>query len=309
MGDNATAIGLDTAFDMGVIPEADRASFGDHKFTNVGDVVSYARDMTAKASAAATITPDSKLDMTGWDGDAIKMFNAKKIDTVGGLRDWAVNGEKLIGSFGQNPMMKPEPGKLVEYFKKHGDVFGVPKEPKDYAWDSRPQMPDGVEWDQKLEDRFRSFFHERGLPNEMFKDFADFGAQLQIDFINNARQQVDVEARETRDALRSEWGAQEARNIEVARFAARNLGLGADVIDKINSEIAAPNTIKLLHALGEKMEGASTISGNGSSLQTSKDIAQQKLNNLDQAALNDAAHANHAQVVAEQERLMAIIHA
>lgn len=301
---------LDTAFDMNAVPEADRTIFGDAKIEKIGDLVNYTRDLHGKATAAPQpFGFDSKLDLSKLDGDTQKMFGAKKIETVQGLIDMAVNGEKMIGSLGGKTMKPPEPGKLVDYFKSNAEQFKVPATADAYDW-KKPDMPEGFEFDDAMEREFKTWAHERGLPSELFQDFGDFGSKMLIGLQQAQAAAVMKEVEVGQSALKQDWGNDFTKNVEIAQMAARQFGLGDDVIGKVNAEIGAPATIKLLHALGSKMDGASLITGDGASAATQKDQAQQKLDAMmGNPALTDSSHPQHATMVAEQERLLKIVSA
>jgi hypothetical protein len=311
-GGNAGALTLDAPFDMGLIPEADRAVFGDAKFTKLGEVVNYAREASQRAAAGGKLTLDAKLDPALFAPDYQKIFGAKKIETVQALADMAVSGEKFIGSMGSKPLAAPEPGKLVDFFTANAEVFAVPKTPDQYEW-NKPQMPDGFEFDDATDKAFREFAHKRGIPGELYQDMADFGAKLLIDRHTAMQNTVALEETAARDALKTEWGADAAKNTEVAQFAARQLGLDAALVDRVNAEIGAPGLIKLLHQVGAKMEGASMITGDGKSALTSKADAQAKLDAMQKdaattAILADRTHAQHKNMVEQREQLMKIVH-
>jgi hypothetical protein len=306
------AFSLDTAFDINMLPEAHRPLFADAKAGKWSDFVNFAADAATKAKSPAAFSKDMKLDPAAFPPEYGKIFAAKKIENVGALADMAFNGEKLIGGLGENTLARPQAGKLGEWMAANADVLGKPAKPEEYAW-NKPKLPDGMDFDTEKEAAFRKFAHERNLPGEMFQDFADFGANLLIAEQASAQQKLVTETTKAKEELTKEWGKDFEQKREVAVFAARNLGLANDVIDKLSGEIGAPHTLRLLQSLGAKMDGASVINGDGTSMGVGKAAAAAKLEAFDrdphkQQAFTDAGHALHSDMVEEYANLMKAVH-
>lgn len=308
----AAGFSLDAAFDLNVVPEAQRPLFAEAKLGKWSDVLNFAADAATRAKAPVAFSKDMKFDPGVFGPEAAKIFSAKKIETVEGLADLAINGQKRIGMLGDNPLPRPQAGKVGEWLASNAEALGKPAKPEDYAW-NKPTMPEGMVFDEAKEAAFRKFAHERHLPGEMFQDFADFGANLLMQDAQNRQVELQVETDKARDELKKEWGNDYRQKQEVALFAARNLALPDDLIDKLSGENGGPHTLRLLAALGAKMEGASTINGDGTGAANTKAAAQQQLqaraSNKDlEDAFQNGNHPQHAFEVQERERLNKIIH-
>ncbi len=311
-GGNAPAFTMDSAFDVNLVDEPLRPQFVDRKIGKVGDVVKWALDAEARAGKAATIGADTKLDLTKYPPDYQNIFTAKKIETVQGLADLAVNAEKKIGTMSNNVLPKPEAGKMVDFFKTNAEIFNVPKAATEYQWKA-PNMPEGMEFDTKIEQSFKEYAHKRSIPQEMFQDLADFGAQMRIDIFNDMKAHAIKETADLQVALKKEWGQDEAKNTEIAKFAARQLGLEGSVVDKVSGVMGAPALIKMLHTIGSKMQGSELITGDGKTDIGAKDHARSELARRQsdkglEEAFTDRNHQAHKSELAERERLNRIIH-
>lgn len=305
------ALTLDSAFDAAIVPEAHKSLFATRNIAKLGDLVTAYADAETRAAGQGKVAMSAKLDLNGLPADYQKIFAAKGIDTVQGMADWAVNGEKLIGSLGGKPMMAPEQGKLGEWMAKNADTLGVPKAAADYAW-NKPKLGDGMEFDTDLEKEFRDFAHKRALPGEMFQDFADFGVKLVTGMQQKALAAVETQKQEAQAALKQQWGNSLPRNLEVAQFAARQMGLDGKVLDLMNAELGAPGLIDVMYKIGSQMAGANIITGDGTVVGSSAEKARAQLVAYESdanftKALGDGTHPRHGWAVQEQERLMKII--
>jgi len=104
------------------------------------------------------------------DPEFLKEISAKK-----GLPEvfdaWRAQRSSLKGTL---RIPKKEDGKEVwdQFFK----ATGRPESPKDYAFD-KPKLPEGMVYDEKLEESFRTWAHEEGLSTAAAKNlFSKFNA-------------------------------------------------------------------------------------------------------------------------------------
>jgi hypothetical protein len=310
---NAGAFTLDLPFDSNLVPEAHRPMFTEAKLGKWSDVVNFAVDNATKAKATGQFNKDMKLDPAAFPSEYQNIFSAKKIETVGALADMAFNGEKLIGGLGDKTMAPPKAGKIGEWLAANADTLGKPAKAEEYAW-NKPKLPDGMDFDVEKEAAFRKFAHDNHLPNDMFQTFADFGANLLIQEAAGQQAKVVKETTLAREELVKEWGNDFKKNQETALFAARNLNLSNDMIDKLSGENGGPHTLRLLASLGAKMDGAKVINGDGASVGIGKAAAQASLEALERdpvksVALMDGGHVQHDAVVAEREGYLKQIHA
>jgi hypothetical protein len=303
------ALTADTPFDASLVPEDGRAAFGAVK--TVGDLVKFGLEAHGRASATPQLGLDTAFDPNMFGADSAKVMAAKKITTLQGLHDWAMNGEKLHGQ-ADKFMPKPEPGKLTEFFKANKAAFGGLEKPEDYAW-NKPELPEGISFDETAEKSFRQFAFDRSLPREMAQDMFDFGVKMMTGQAQIQMQKTMEERKQLQASLAKEWGGDAPKHVEMAQYAARQLGIDAALADQLNSEMSAPAMLKLFAQLGAKMEGAATITGDGKTLASTADQARADLSrreaNPDMTkAFNDKNHPGHASELAEREKLNRLIY-
>lgn len=252
---------------------------------------------------------DTPIDHALFSPEIQTQLKASKIDTVQGLVDWGSNLEKLIG---QQRLLAPKPGEMVKYFGDNKQAFGVPDTPEEYQFD-KPQMPKGMEWDGELEAKARKFAHERNVPQEFFKDFADFIAQDRIGSFDRMQKHGEKETADLKETISKEWGPDLDKNVEIAQFAMREIGAPAELLNQVSKEIGSPGLVKLAHLFGAKMAGATLITGDGASADAGKAAARAELDKLDRdpehsKAMGNRSHPGHKAAVARQEELMKKIH-
>lgn len=122
------------------------------------------------------------------------------------------------------------------------------------------------------------------------------------------KEQADLQV-----ALKKDWAQDEAKNIEIAKFAGRQLGLEGAQIDKMDSEMGSPALMRMLYNAGIKMQGAELITGDGKTDIGAKDHARSELARRQsdkglEEAFTDRNHQAHKSEMAERERLNKIIH-
>lgn len=120
-------------------------------------------------------------------------------------------------------------------------VVDVPESPE--AYQLKPEkLPDGIEWSEEVDKRFRSVFHEKGVS-------ADAAAAIATTFVEmeaeNYRQLDEAYKKQLADgqaALKKEWGASYDQKITEIKGAVQRLGFDpADV-----SLFSNPQVVKFM---------------------------------------------------------------
>lgn len=157
----------------------------------------------------------------------------------------------------------PDPGKLVDAFRETERAFrtAIPSDsdPKE-RWDAfykrlgRPddptgyeiKAPAGFEADPVLTEGFQKTLYENGIPPK--------AAAALVDWYNGqALAGLDIQAQAVKAqqaALKSEWGAEYGKNVEVARRGMELTGLDSGAIDKISMGYGVDNALKLFEKIG-----------------------------------------------------------
>jgi len=227
------------------------------------------------------------------------------------LQGWR-NSEKLIG----DPTKRlPEPrlDSAEELAKWPGfEKLGTPKDAKDYQF-KRPDMPEGVQYDEAAEQRFRAMAHKAHMPQFMFERIMNEEIAART---AGAMQSVnDMKAEQTRieTVLRQDLGAGYDTAIKQAGMAAKLLAEEAGVdpgkaADYASAILGSEETTRMFLHLA-KMMGEGALQGAGdkgfaSSVSDAKaDIERLKLDGEFQKAYTDSGHPGHKDAVARMNRL------
>ncbi|SMG01064.1 FIG00463690: hypothetical protein [Burkholderia singularis] len=128
-----------------------------------------------------------------------------------------------------------------------------------------PEKPEGYELgDGDFAKTAATWFHENGVPAATAKALAgkwDAYVQEQNTAAETARQQAGE--RELA-ALKTEWGGDYDKNIELGRQAMRKFGISGEVIDRLSSTTGDAQTIKVFSQIGAALsEGVLNPGGDG----------------------------------------------
>lgn len=315
---DAPEITAETTLDASLFEGDAGAAFGETKPQNFGELFALAgKGASYKPQEFGLDTPIT-LEMV--PEKLRPSIEAKKIQTLEGLFD---NYGALESKIGMDTVKAPVAGATPEFLAEHKEALGVPPEPSGYEYE-RPELPDGVEWDEKGEEAVRKWAHERNLPPELFKDAMDFAVEQRMAQGTQTAEQVSANNEKFQEALAKEWGGDKARNIEIAQNAVAALGLGdvmvkgeggaqVPLLDKIDAELGSPGVMQLMKAIGEKMKGAELITGDGAALTKTKQQAKQAVDALkaDEAfmkQLNTAGAPGHAEAVKKWDEAQRLAH-
>ena len=166
------------------------------------------------------------------------------------------NAEKFIGAPPEQIIRVPKDD-TPEAWNQVYDRLGRPKDPKGYDI----PVPDGQ--DKAYSEWARGTFHELGLNAKQAKGLtekwnayvAEKTGAMQTEYKNS----VATDAA----ALQKEWGAAHEKNLQVAKGAAREFGMTAEVIDSLEKAMGFAGVMKLMHSIGSKLGEDKFIQGGG----------------------------------------------
>jgi len=146
--------------------------------------------------------------------------------------------------------------------------LGIPAVPGGYAV-KRPELPDGLAWDEGFEKAALPVAHGLGLTPQQLQGLMDFYASHQAEAFATAGRARHHEQEQAASALKDEWGPDYAVKLAQAARAARYFG-GEDLVTLLN-ESGLGNNPQLIRAfekagalLGEDtLKGGSDGSGQG----------------------------------------------
>lgn len=258
--------------------------FTDNKIATVGDLISFAGK--TKASGEPSNLLEAALDPATFEGDKdIKaMLERKKYPNVSAALQGIVNMEKLLGE--DNVIKAPIKGETTGFFKDNAEALGVPAEAKDYQLPDL-KLPEGVTLDEAAVEKWKTFAHEKQIPQDLFNDFASAMVQDRLAVIEG-RMAASGEAEEkTRAELRKEWrGPDFDRNMDLAKAAADSLAqagvvdaLGVDG-DALDAKLGSVPLLKLFAWLGGQMDEGGIQLGEGVTFGAGASDAKVKIDQL-----------------------------
>lgn len=155
------------------------------------------------------------------------------------------NTERYIGVPADQLLRVPKEGDMAAYNAVY-DKLGRPAKPEEYQLEIPKEAdPSFKEWAQKT-------FHGMGLngrqANELLKSYTAYTEGR----VQAAQAEYETKIAADTTKLKSEWGAAEAKNTQIARGAARDLGISAEAIDALEQVLGFAGVMKLFHNIGQK---------------------------------------------------------
>lgn len=128
----------------------------------------------------------------------------------------------------------------------------VPETPEAYSF-TRPDLPEGVTWDEGLEAAFRQSAHGLGLDQAQAQGLLEAFATYQGQSVQagEAAQAATAEALE--QDLRAEWGADYDAHLDTARRAARAFAGDEATMDALSSAMGEAGVVRFFHRIGALM--------------------------------------------------------
>lgn len=229
-------------------------------------------------------------------------------------RGWA-NAEKLIG---EARLTEPRLDNAEELAKWPGfEKLGTPKDAKDYQF-KRPDMPEGMTYDEAAENRFRAMAHKAHMPQFMFERIMT--EEIASRTAAGVQSVNDTKTEKTRieTVLRKDHGAGYdtvmAQAGAAAKFAAEQAGIdAAKTADYASAILGSEETAKLFiwlgKALGEgTLKGAENKGFTPSQSEARGEISRLNTDSEFQKAYTDRSHVGHKDAVDRMERLNRTIH-
>ena len=198
--------------------------------------------------------------------------NAALPEVIKGFR----NAEKYIGVPAEQIIRMPKADAPAEAWNDVYTKLGRPADPAGYE----VTIPDGVDGD--FADWAKKSFHELGIS----KSQGDKLAAKWNEFVGGKTEATEAayknKVADETNKLRSEWGQAFDQNTEIAKRAAREFGIEAMVIDKLEQSIGFDGVMKLMHSIGSKIGESSFHAGNSNQPVSTPNAAIAKIKALQQ---------------------------
>lgn len=162
------------------------------------------------------------------------------------------NLEKLVG-VDKLPMPKDDAD--AEGWQRVYDRLGRPSSAEDY----KLPVPDGDSGE--FAKAAAGKFHELGLSGKQAQELANWWNSTQQEKMQGLAQQQQQQADAELGELQKEWGQAYEENVELGRRAAREYGLNADTLGKIEGAIGTKGLMELMAKIGRSQGEASFVQG------------------------------------------------
>lgn len=155
----------------------------------------------------------------------------------------------------------PTPESSAEEISNFYARMGRPENPEGYEID-RPELPEGMAYDENFENTMRGIAHEIGITKAQMKNLVNAYNEYQIERFNTESAELTKTYEEGKAALQSDWKEDYKANLEVAKRACRELG-GEDFVALLEENKIGNNPIfvKTFYNIGTKILNDTLIKG------------------------------------------------
>lgn len=180
-------------------------------------------------------------------------------ETEGSLADGYAALYKKMGTAVQMPTDKTSDEERSAFYQK----LGRPETIADY---SRPELPEGQEFDESFLSEMAAVAHAEGVSDKQFRGFIDKYIGLQSQAAEAKVSAENAEADATQKQLHEDWGGDYDKNLEISKRALREL-VPAEMKDDFIAVMTEKNLdnnmlfIKAFHSIGSKMMDDTLVKG------------------------------------------------
>lgn len=233
----------------------------------------------------------------------------EKFETVEGLAKSYTNLEKMLGA-DKVPVPKEGDNEALERWYKAG---GWPEQPEGYKFEKPADIPEGMVYDQDIDNRLTGILHEAKLDprqaHSVREKLIELVSEGTVENVNASKAQADAveaERKTAEESLRKEWGNAFDERAKIAGRAMNELW-GADLMSAFEAGGFGnhPVLVKKAYEMGTKLIGEKNLIGEKEAEQTPGDLdaAISEFRNKHATALMDKTHVDHARLTAEMTRL------
>jgi len=182
-----------------------------------------------------------------------------KFETPNDLAKGYLEIEKLSGS----KIKLPTPESSAEEVSAFYDRVGRPANADGYEL-PRPDMPEGMTYNEDFEKAIRSVAYEAGISKAQLQALSKAFNEYQVQEYTNFNAELQRTHEEGERVLKEKWGAKYDENLEVARRACKELGDEDFTNLLVESKLGNnPVFIKAFHNIGMKILNDTLVKGEG----------------------------------------------
>ena len=229
-----------------------------------------------------------------------------KYQTVGDLAKGHVHLSRMMGNSVKIPGEDSTDEERNDFYTK----LGRPETADKYEYE-RPDMPEGMAYDENSETAFKQLAHDQGLTQQQVGSILDFYNKFALDSQIDQKLHMDEAYFKGEAALQKEWGMKGYdRNVSIAQRAMKEFG--GPELEKLLSEDprgSHPALIKAFYKMGLKSQEARPLDAEHDSSFLDVSSAQKEIENFNKPshklykAYWNKEDPKHAEAVAYRDRL------
>lgn len=181
------------------------------------------------------------------------------------------NLEKLLGG---EKLPLPKGADDADGWSRVYDALGRPKAASDY----KIAAPEGA--DPAFAQAAAGKFHELGLSTKQAAALTEWWNTQSASMMQAQQQQSAQQSEQQLTQLKGEWGQAFDENVEMGRRAARQFGLDAAKLDKLESALGTGEMLKLMASVGRGLGEDKFVSGQTPGFGMTPEAARQRINAL-----------------------------
>lgn len=189
---------------------------------------------------------DELVEKKGWKGgdDALQSYNEL---------------ETALGSRVKLPTPESSAEEISTFYKR----LGCPENPDAYELE-KPELPEGMTYDEAFEKAIRSIAYDEGLTKNQMHALHKAFNEYQVNKHNNFTAEMQRTREEGERLLKEGWGADYGKNLETAKRACQELGGDDFVTLLVESGLGNnPVMVKTFFGIGKKILSDTLIKGQG----------------------------------------------
>lgn len=167
------------------------------------------------------------------------------------------NLEKLMGAPKERLLRLPEKDDDAAGWGEIYNRLGRPTDAKGYDL----KVPEGA--DPAFNEWAKSTFHEAGLTAKQAQLVNDKYNEFQNGTATAQKESYETKVADEERTLKKDWGTAYADNEKLAQKAARQFGITAEQVDKLEQTMGYASLMKFMHAIGSKVGEDSFVSASG----------------------------------------------
>ena len=182
---------------------------------------------------------------------------------------------------------KPFPGEHDDITQWEGWAdLGRPETPEGYSeLVKRPDLPEGVTYDEELEAKFFAAMHETGAPPHMVQKALDTFVAREMAAFEAAQAQSLADKQEFEKQMRGEFGSPDQQPykeaLDYARRGYKALGLDDAALEQLGANLGSFGLVKGMAKLGRMMGENGSLIGEGGDLKGRTESLKSELAALD----------------------------